>query len=706
MPSSFRTRRLIATAAATFGLFSFHAANTRAADTWDNSNGNAGWSTATNWADNSEPLDTDDVVFPLGQPGGASTISLGAGEFARSLTFNDNYLLNGDTLTLAAGGEVTVAVNRTATLNTNLAGGSAGSNGLTKLGPGTLILSSHTFVGQVEVTQGILSVAGNFGLGNVNNNVLLNGGTLVTGTFTTSRQITVGGAGGALDAAIGHTLTLTQPLTGPGSGPLTLTSSAVGGSTGNRTIVLANAASNRTGQTIIEQGTVRVSHGGALGSGNVDLKLNGALDLVGCTVDVPMALTGGTLQGHGGNSPYAGTITVGSGNTVGLQSGIFSDTLTVGNGANDFTGGGFNTKFAKTSIFGAGRVRLAQPNNYQGDWQVNSGILTVGHNNALGTGTTPISMLNNSTIIELENGVTLDRNVNMPNTTALIGAGSSTFTGTIKLDADATVNMGGAATKIALGNAPNDVTGGGATAMIRKTGPGALEFTQRSNLQAGLTIWQGTVQVKPGAQIAGGNGTTGGASSIRDLDLQPNTAAKLDLTSTSLVIKNGATVGSATGGAYTGVSRLLQLGANGGAWDGATGIATSSPDASNGLTAIGVATAAQAGYAGRTFQGVSCDADDVILMYTYAGDANLDGIVSGDDYSAIDFSILVPGTSGWYNGDFNYDGFITGDDYSAIDFGILAQGAPFPTGSPSLGGVGRYPSRPPACHSSHPPPCT
>src|SRR4030095_977651 len=71
-----------------------------------------------------------------------------------------------------------------------------------------------------------------------------------------------------------------------------------------------------------------------------------------------------------------------------------------------------------------------------------------------------------------------------------------------------------------------------------------------------------------------------------------------------------------------------------------------------------------------------------LVMYTYAGDANLDGFVSGDDYSAIDFNILVPGSSGWVNGDFNYDGVISGDDYSAIDFNILAQGDPFPTGGP------------------------
>ena len=53
-----------------------------------------------------------------------------------------------------------------------------------------------------------------------------------------------------------------------------------------------------------------------------------------------------------------------------------------------------------------------------------------------------------------------------------------------------------------------------------------------------------------------------------------------------------------------------------------------------------------------------------------------DGLVSGDDYSAIDFNVLVPGASGWFNGDFNHDGVVTGDDYSSIDFNILAQTGP------------------------------
>jgi hypothetical protein len=100
------------------------------------------------------------------------------------------------------------------------------------------------------------------------------------------------------------------------------------------------------------------------------------------------------------------------------------------------------------------------------------------------------------------------------------------------------------------------------------------------------------------------------------------------------------------------------------------------PSAATNLTGLAVATAAQTPYAGGQFRGMGVVGGDVIVMYTYVGDANLDGFISGDDYSAIDFSAGTAGASGWTNGDFNYDGFISGDDYSAIDFNLIAQGPP------------------------------
>jgi hypothetical protein len=159
--------------------------------------------------------------------------------------------------------------------------------------------------------------------------------------------------------------------------------------------------------------------------------------------------------------------------------------------------------------------------------------------------------------------------------------------------------------------------------------------------------------------------------------------SNIDLKDNDLLIDYAATadspIGSRTGSTYGGVTGLIQSGSNGGAWNG-TGLVTSMSAAASGVTTLGVAEAADAlGLApGQTqlCDGVTVDATTVIVKYTYAGDANLDGIVSGDDYSAIDFNVAVAGSFGWYNGDFNYDGIISGDDYSSIDFAILAQGAP------------------------------
>src|SRR5207248_8286477 len=131
-----------------------------------------------------------------------------------------------------------------------------------------------------------------------------------------------------------------------------------------------------------------------------------------------------------------------------------------------------------------------------------------------------------------------------------------------------------------------------------------------------------------------------------------------------------------------------------------SGIVTSQSTALAGsLTSIGVATAQQVKglstasdtgvWAGQTVSG-----SDTLVMYTYGGDANLDGKLNVDDYGKIDSSAPL-GIAGWYNGDFNYDGKINVDDYGIIDFNVGIQGAPFFTAggasSSSLSGVSAVP---------------
>src|SRR5262249_11456071 len=82
-------------------------------------------------------------------------------------------------------------------------------------------------------------------------------------------------------------------------------------------------------------------------------------------------------------------------------------------------------------------------------------------------------------------------------------------------------------------------------------------------------------------------------------------------------------------------------------------------------TAIGYGEAAALGV-GR-FGGELVDSTSVLLRYTLAGDANLDGNVD-----TIDFNNLAGnfGSTGkvWTQGDFNYDGII-----DTVDFNLLAS---------------------------------
>ena len=143
-------------------------------------------------------------------------------------------------------------------------------------------------------------------------------------------------------------------------------------------------------------------------------------------------------------------------------------------------------------------------------------------------------------------------------------------------------------------------------------------------------------------------------------------------------------VGTWDSSAYTGMTGLIASGRNGGTlplWDG-SGIITSQSDATGGnLHSIAIARAsdvrpatatATALWAGQTITGT-----DTLVMYTYGGDANLDGVVNIDDYGKLDTGFRQTRT-GWINGDFNYDGVVNIDDYGIIDFNVTAQTGTFP----------------------------
>ena len=189
---------------------------------------------------------------------------------------------------------------------------------------------------------------------------------------------------------------------------------------------------------------------------------------------------------------------------------------------------------------------------------------------------------------------------------------------------------------------------------------GAVHFGSTQHLAA-LNVNTGSSQL-----------TAGGANVLTVKALSIDTAdASLDLTDNALLVDY-------TGGAspFDAIQGYLAAGCNGGAWDGlgiTSSVAAAHPQ---GLAALGVLD----------------DGEKVIVDYTWAGDANLDGVVDSNDYDKIDTAwalwtgegIVPDGGFRWAVGDFTYDNMIDSNDYDLIDRAwALPEGTPLGGGAPA-----------------------
>ena len=184
-----------------------------------------------------------------------------------------------------------------------------------------------------------------------------------------------------------------------------------------------------------------------------------------------------------------------------------------------------------------------------------------------------------------------------------------------------------------------------------------------------LTIGHGKVTIKP----SGANVDTSVISSFN----MTQDGSTLDLTNNDLVLHAGP-----GGPTYYAMMRMaVQEARNSelGAWKG-PGI-TSSTAAENPLTSLALVLNNQmvGGEPQPIFSNISGEPtvlNDVIVKYTWYGDANLDERVNADDYFRIDSAFLAGAApNGWYDGDFNYDNKVNADDYFLIDSTFLGQGA-------------------------------
>ena len=201
---------------------------------------------------------------------------------------------------------------------------------------------------------------------------------------------------------------------------------------------------------------------------------------------------------------------------------------------------------------------------------------------------------------------------------------------------------------------------GGASKIIGDPGTDAPVITFNSS-GAVLTIDTGTVRPVTIGSLA----VTGGNSVV--MTTGTTTHVLVDKGAFSIAAGNSVNIGNnfldIQGGTLSGVVSAIQ-----------SGTLVSSSSTGGSLGAIGAIVNGSVFTAAKPFDTVTPGTNDVLVRYTYVGDANLDGVVDGSDYTKIDNGFNTLG-SGWVNGDFNYDNHIDGSDYTLIDNAFNTQGS-------------------------------
>jgi hypothetical protein len=385
----------------------------------------------------------------------------------------------------------------------------------------------------------------------------------------------------------------------------------------------------------------------------------------------PVLTTGDYVAGVNQDMQFeldgTGTLASSSGIWISASSGNWEDSSnwnsgTIANGATNIAtfGTGIGSGSETVTLTANETIGSVLFTNSQGNYT----IAASGQSLTLDNGSSPavINVTTRSQTITAP--ISLANGLNLNTAAGTLAAGSLTLGGTVT------------------GTGPLTVTTSNSTLIVSPTGvisvplinEGTVQFSNQSGGTSILSRVVPSVTLANGSTMTVAAAGTGVARQVLvtgGLSLSGNSGnwtGKLDLNNNDAIIQGGD-VGRLT--------NQVKQGYNGGNWQGSTGI-TSSIAAANTthLTALGVVL--NTGFT-SSFDGNSTSSGDVLIKYTYYGDANLDGKVDSADYTLIDNGFLSRTSSspltGWYNGDFNYDGVINGSDYTLIDNAFNSQGA-------------------------------
>jgi fibronectin-binding autotransporter adhesin len=520
----------------------------------------------------------------------------------------------------------------------NPAIGALGTGTLTVKDGATATFTAHIAAGVSNI--GLSVAAGANTTGTVN---IQSGGVVTVGGDSTTE--------GDGQIVIGEGANSTATLNIQGGGALNLTGAlfagAVGGSTGTVTVTGAN--SSLTATTLI-------MGGGDTPGGRGDLNVT-----AGATVTVQNVSFAQNTGASSTSMVDAATLTIADQLVIGLEG---DATLTIKNGGTTTVGG---NAFVGTDPGVTGAVTVTG----SGSSLVVADQLQLGGSGDTPGGTAPLTVSAGATasaggLLVLFGGGSVDINGGVVNAGALLDGVENTSAGTIKIG-----GVGGALN--ILGNAD-----GGFSGVISGTG-GITKSGDKFQILGGDNTYQGGTTVNAGALVVahphalgtGGltiNGTgevvldTGLPAAVRLASLTMAGGASptgtLDVDNNKLIV-TGGDVGTFSGGKFTGIAGLIQSGYNGGTWDG-PGIITTS-GATTPSAALGYARAGDVDLAGGTFGGEPVTATDVLVMYTLAGDANLDGTVGFNDLVRLAQNYNGTGKF-WWQGDFTYDGNVDFSD--------------------------------------------
>ncbi|MGD0461038.1 MAG: PEP-CTERM sorting domain-containing protein [Tepidisphaeraceae bacterium] len=534
----------------------------------------------------------------------------------------------------------------------------------------------------------------------VNSNLLLTGSGTVTLNYSSTSALIATGTGdtltldthqtinglGAITAALINNGTVNSNVNGQaitletnnvtnnslmestGGGNLTINGITITqGSAGEISAAGANSTVDLISATITD-GTLISSGGGIIqttsGTSTIGSLTNSATFNItdNTNLDVTGNLTDNGLITVNSNQSYPSTLTFSGGTLSG------SGTITLNNSNTSAVLAGTLTQSIGHTINGFGTITAALTNNGTVNANVNGQALTLQtgpmtNNNLIEA--TGIAGLNigSVTITQGTNG-----QISAAGGTVTL-TGGATITGGTLLGSGGGIFQNAAGTSNTIGGLTNNATfnildNSDLTVSSNIVNNGAITVNSNVSYAATLTAngaitGTGSLVVNPSSAVLFAKNV--GGSSQGSLTITGS--GYLDLNNNHFYINYGTNPDPVAA-----IRAYLISGYSGGTWSG-NGIDSSAAHA-NTSYALGYADSADPG------NPAGLATHQIEIKYTLLGDANLDGIVNGTDFTILATNLGKPAAA-WDQGDFLYTGTVTGADFTALvtNLGKQANGA-------------------------------